>query len=69
MNYAESLRKCAEWKRKYKETKTKHLETERRLNAETDRADLAEHDKLRAQAELAVYRQVIEDRDKTILEA
>ena len=41
MNYAESLRKCAEWKRKYKEEKIGKQNAEMWLNVEMDRVELA----------------------------
>ena len=67
MNYAESIRKCAEWKRKYKEEKTKELEAERRLNFETGRADRAERGKLHAEAELAFAKQALESEREAML--
>ena len=67
MNYAESIRKCAEWKRKYKEEKIGKQNAEMRLNVETDRADLAGRDKLRAEAELAFAKQVFEGEREAML--
>ena len=62
-------RKCAEFKRKYKDERDKRRQAERRQDAETDRADLAVRDKLRADAENAFLRQELEDERKARLKA
>ena len=67
MNCAESIRKCAEWKRKYKEEKIGKQNAEMRLNVETDRADLAGRDKLRAEAESAFAKQAFEGEREAML--
>ena len=54
MDCREAARKCAEWKRRFKEERTGRLQAEQRTNAEADRAEL---DYLHSQAELAFAKQ------------
>ena len=61
MDCREATRKCAEWKHKFKGARTELQQVKMRLNVETDRADRAERDKLRSDAENALLRQALED--------
>ena len=61
MDCREATRKCAEWKHKFKGARIELQQVRMRLNVETDRADRAERDKLRSDAENAFLRQAIED--------
>ena len=69
MDCREAVRKCAEWKRMYKGTRTELQQVKMRLNVETDRADRAERAQLRSDAENAFLKQALQDEREARLKA